>query len=139
LSIDLSSEDENIIEIELTSPEGTVDSYTLMGKIKNASTGGEFTEYVDMITVTEFPTTLTMKAEDLIASFPDATITHGTQFKFLGKSMSKGFEVNTDHVVGAGFDFGEEPHDSYADNQGIAAPYMSERTYYLLNPPSDED
>ena len=126
--INLAIEDDNLMEISITSPQGNVDSYTLMGKAK---IGGVWSEYVDLKTITEFPSSITISAAEILAAFDEGAITHGTQFKVLGTSVSEGITVNTDNVVGSGFDPGDNPDGV---ESGLITAYVPSSTYFLINP-----
>jgi len=105
--IDMTATDE-VIDILVESPEGNVDSYTLRGKVR---IGGDWTEYKDLVTVTEFPTHVKLTAEDILSGLEmeASDIPNFSKFYFLGTSVSEGITVDLGKVIGAGFSADDNP------------------------------
>jgi len=124
--IEMDPEEQNLIDILLESPEGNVDSYTLKGKVKIL---GEWTEYKDIATVTEFPVHLMLSAEDILTGLglEASDIPNYSKFYFLGTSISNGVTVDLSTVVGAGFSPDDNPDGV---SSGLTAAYI-ERKHLL--------
>lgn len=124
--IEISSPDDVIVNMYVTSPEDKVDSFTLRGKIR---IGSEWTEYTALKTITNFPAEVTITAQELSdavgISLDD--IPNYSRFSFMGVSESEGYIVDLDVVVGHGFSPDDNP-DGVAS--GLISAYI-ERTHIL--------
>jgi len=127
ISLNLSSTD-NLIHIKVTAPREDVDSFSLLGTIK---LDGQWIDAVEMKTISSFPGEIILDADDIKDAFSSYALTHGTQFRFLGSSISNGHTINIDNAMGGGFNGDDDPD---AITSGFTAAYQYSKTYYLLNP-----
>lgn len=127
IQLNLSSPDD-LIHITVTAPRNDVDSFSLLGKIKQSN---EWVDSVILGTITSFPGEIRLKGSDIINAFSEYTITPGTQFRYNGISTSNGYTINLDVAVGNGFDPGDNPDGV---TSGYTAAYQISKTYYLMNP-----
>lgn len=135
-NIRFNNPDAVVIEIELTDPSGTVDSYTLKGRVAPfvaSSLSFEGTTY-PIKTVSSFPATIQVTATELAAAFgltPQSFTTSQStwkRFQFHGTSVSDGITVDINQVVGSGFDIAEGE-----DKPEQVAPYLYSKVIFLRN------
>lgn len=135
-NIRFNNPDAVVIKIELEDPSGTVESFTLKGRVAPyvASTLSFQGETFPLKTVTSFPTTLTMTATELAAAFgltpSQFTSSQSTwrRFQFHGTSVSNGITVDINDATGAGFDIAEG--ESRPEQ---VAPYLYSKVIALKN------
>lgn len=114
---------EEVIDLYIEAPEGNVDSYTLKGKVR---IGSDWTEYKNLITITEFPTHVMLTPDELVTAlgFNPGEIPNYSKFYFLGTSISEGITVDLSVVVGAGFSPDDNP-DGVAS--GLISAYVEQK------------
>lgn len=122
----ISSPDDVIVNMYVTSPEDKVDSFTLRGKIR---IGSDWTEYTALKTITVFPAEVTITAQELSDAIGISLedIPNYSRFSFLGVSESQGYIVDLDAVVGHGFSPDDNPDGV---TSGLISAYI-ERTHIL--------
>lgn len=103
-----------------------VESYTLQGKFFTDPNGNNLELEVDIVTVTEFPATISVTFEELATALGKdiSDFTPGNLMKLHGASLSNGIVVDI-YTIGSGF------QDADAQITGYFAPYQYHNILFI--------